>query len=159
VCDDASLIQEVIMRLRHAATAVLMLFWWTGVAGAQTGQPSAEYKWAGSCKDCHAAQYKAWSETKHARAITRLSAAERESDTCARCHVTGGKTLAADSVNANVQCEECHGPGGAHMQGDPQAITRKPAEKVCVQCHSEASPKFKYFSYAAMSPLVHPVKK
>lgn len=148
------------MRLRHAAAAVMVVFWWTGLAGAQTGQPPAgEFKWAGACKDCHAAEYKAWSDTKHARAITRLSAAERESDTCVRCHITGAKTLAADNTNANVQCEECHGPGGAHMEGDPKAITRKPAEKVCVQCHSAASPKFKYFSYAAMSPLVHPVKK
>lgn len=148
------------MRLRYAAAAVIVFGSWTAGAAAQTGQTAAvDFKWAGACKDCHEAQYKAWSETKHARAITRLSAAERENDACVRCHVTGAKTLAADGANANVQCEECHGAGGAHMQGDPKAITRKPAEKVCEQCHSAASPKFKYFSYAAMSPLVHPVKK
>ena len=147
------------MRLRHAAITVMVLAWSAAGAGAQAGQPSADFRWAASCKECHAAQYASWSETKHARAITRLNAAEREGDKCVGCHVTGAKTLAADNANANVQCEECHGPGGAHMQGDPKAITKKPAEKVCLQCHTEASPKFKYFSYAAMSPLVHPTKK
>jgi RecJ-like exonuclease len=147
------------MRLRHAAAAVLIVFSGATVAVAQSGQPSADFVWADTCRDCHAAQYAAWAETKHAHALARLSKEDREGGKCVACHVTGATSLAADNVNANVQCEECHGPGRAHMQGDPGAITRKPAERVCSRCHSEASPTFKYFSYAAMLLLVHRTAK
>jgi predicted CXXCH cytochrome family protein len=152
------------MRLHYAA-ATAIVFCWTALTAAPTAQTaptaqaSASYVWAAACKDCHDKQYAAWAETKHARALAHLAPAEREGGQCVGCHVTAAKALAADSANANVQCEECHGAGSAHMQGDPKAITRKPAERVCLRCHSDASPKFKYFSYAAMAPLVHSTKK
>jgi len=149
------------MRLRYAAATIMALVSWTTPAVAQSGQAqtSTAFVWAAACKDCHVAQYTAWQETKHARAIGRLSVEEREGDKCVGCLVTGAAPLAANSANANVQCEACHGPGQAHMQGDPQAITRKPSERVCVRCHTDASPKFKYFSYNAMAPLAHPTRK
>jgi hypothetical protein len=75
------------------------------------------------------------------------------------CHVTGAPSLAADEANANVRCETCHGPGRSHMQGDPETIRQKPDEKVCVACHSEKSPHFKFFSYAALVPLAHKTVK
>ena len=122
--------------------------------------PVDDYVWAAACKGCHSAQYSAWATTKHARALARLSAAERAPDGgCVACHVTGAPSLAPDEANANVQCEACHGPGRGHMQGDPRAITRKPDEKICVACHSEKSPRFKFFSYSALAPLVHKTVK
>ena len=128
-------------------------------ASAQTTAPSNDYIWAAACKDCHGAQYAAWEKTKHAHALDRLSTSERDAGGCVRCHVTGAPGLTADQVNANVQCEACHGPGRPHVQGDPEAITRKPDEKVCVGCHNEKSPHFRFFSYAALAPLVHQTAK
>jgi predicted CXXCH cytochrome family protein len=130
-----------------------------GAADAQATKPSDDYVWATACKDCHAPQYTAWEKTKHAHALGRLSTPEREPGGCIRCHVTGATGLEANEMPANVQCEACHGPGRPHMQGDPEAITRKPDEKVCAGCHNDKSPHFRYFSYAALAPLVHPVQK
>jgi nitrate/TMAO reductase-like tetraheme cytochrome c subunit len=135
-----------------------------GSAFAQTTAANVDdYVWAGACKQCHSAQYTAWETTKHARTIGRLSATERES-TCAGCHTTAGPALLDKDLNANVQCEQCHGAGRAHVQAaaagpKPGAIVRAPAERVCVGCHSEKSPHFKFFSYAALSRLVHQTPK
>jgi len=134
-----------------------------GFAAAASAQPASpdDYVWASACKDCHAAIYKSWDQTKHARTITRLSEAER-AGSCAACHVTVGDRLFENGVNANVQCERCHGAGKAHVAAaasgaaKPGAIAGKPAESVCVSCHSEKSPHFKFFSYAALAGLVHP---
>jgi hypothetical protein len=37
----------------------------------------------------------------------------------------------------NIQCENCHGPGGAHM-GDPEGITVSLSAEGCGYCHDEA---------------------
>jgi hypothetical protein len=47
----------------------------------------------------------------------------------------------------------------AAVGAKPGAIVRTPAASVCVGCHSEKSPHFKFFSYGALSPLVHQTKK
>ncbi len=134
-------------------------------AVAQTPAPTADdYAWADACKPCHAKYYEAWARTKHATAVRRLSGGEKGQD-CVSCHVTGPKQLLDKDLNANVQCEECHGAGKAHIAaaaaGDakPGHITRAPAEKLCVECHSSKSPHFKFFSYAALAPLIHPVAR
>ena len=122
-----------------------------------------DYVWAGACKDCHAAQYNSWEQTKHAHTITRLSAEERATS-CAACHVTAGDHVLDQDVNASVQCERCHGAGKAHIQAaaagaaKPASIVAKPGEQVCVGCHSDKSPHFKFFSYPALAPLVHTKK-
>ncbi len=134
-------------------------------AAAQNATPLADYVGASACKACHTAQYDAWEKTKHAHAITRLSTAERDaSQPCVGCHITGA-TLAADGINANVQCEACHGAGRAHLDAaaagaaKPGSIVKKPSEGTCVKCHSDKSPHFKFFSYPALVPLVHQVGK
>jgi predicted CXXCH cytochrome family protein len=128
-------------------------------AHAQATNPPDDYIWAAACKDCHAPEYRAWEKTKHAHALNRLSTSERETGGCVTCHVTGATGLVSREANANVQCEACHGPGRRHMEGDPEAITRKPGEKVCVGCHNDKGPHYKYFLYAALAPLVHPAEK
>lgn len=123
------------------------------------------YVWDAACKDCHAAIHAAWTHTKHATAINRLSAAEREKE-CAGCHLTGSLLIVADSagkpLNAGVQCESCHGPGREHAEsaaaGSPKPLARKPDQKVCEDCHNNRGPHFRGFFYAAMSPLVHRTK-
>jgi hypothetical protein len=131
-------------------------------ASPSSAQPAdtSQYAWASACKDCHSAQYSAWEQTKHAHTIMKLSADERASE-CAKCHITAGDSLLEKDVNANVQCERCHGAGAAHIAAaasgaaKPGAIVAKPAESVCVGCHSDKSPHFKFFSYVAMAPIVH----
>ena len=41
---------------------------------------------------------------------------------------------------ANIQCENCHGPGATHALdgGDPRTITVADTAGTCLQCHSEA---------------------
>ncbi len=134
-------------------------------AQAQSATKNADdYAWAEACKDCHAKYYDAWEKTKHATTMRRLSGGDRDKD-CVSCHVTGPKTLLDKDVNANVQCEECHGAGKAHIaaaaagNAKPGNITRKPSESMCVTCHSSRSPHFKFFSYPALAPLIHQVPK
>jgi hypothetical protein len=78
--------------------------------------------------------------------------------------VTGAKEpleLEGTVVNANVQCEACHGPGKAHIEaakaGNVAAakLAHPPAERVCVACHNERSPHYRGFFYAALKGLVH----
>ena len=116
-------------------------------AAAQNATPLADYVGASACKACHTAQYDAWEKTKHAHAITRLSTAERDaSQSCVGCHITGA-TLAADGVNANVQCEACHGAGASHSESPGTAYGRV-APRDCFACHTkENSPDFSFFKY------------
>ncbi|MGE3842945.1 MAG: multiheme c-type cytochrome [Vicinamibacterales bacterium] len=138
--------------------------------GTQAAQPTAAppqpgFVWAEACKSCHAEQFEAWSKTKHARALERLSHEERQAESrCVGCHITGLKTpLASDGqvVNAGVQCEACHGPGRDHVEAAtagraPDArMVATPAERTCTGCHSEASPHFRGFFYSALKALVH----
>jgi hypothetical protein len=115
---------------------------------ADAPKPKAEYVGSNKCKTCHIKQHKAWAETGHAKAFTKLetmdaqaaaemaakikvelAGAAHKTDACVTCHVTGfqaGGFPAADSTkNANlaaVGCEACHGPGSAH-------VALKPAER------------------------------
>lgn len=150
---------------RVALAAAIAGFLGASPVGAQTVAPAAEdYAWAAACKDCHAKYYEAWDKTKHATALRRLSDGDRTKD-CVNCHVTGPKQLLEKDVNAGIQCEECHGPGKAHIvaaaagNAKPGHIVRKPSEKMCVDCHSDKSPHFKFFSYPALAPLIHQVPK
>ncbi len=42
---------------------------------------------------------------------------------------------------ANIQCENCHGPGSTHISsgGDPRLISKTTTAGTCVQCHSAAT--------------------
>lgn len=154
----------------------LFAFWvvvsWSGIAAAQesatpapTAQASDQYVWADACRGCHAAQYDAWAKTKHARAIERLSREQRVADSaCVSCHISGLKEpvdVGGQMVNANVQCEACHGPGRAHAEAAQTGaaptvrMVASPPERTCTLCHREASPHYRGFFYAALKGLVH----
>jgi len=152
-----------VLRLGLMAGLLLMLV--PSMARAQASAAD-DYAWAGACKDCHEKYYTAWEKTKHSNAIMRLSGSEREAGgKCIACHTTAVPELLDKNVNEGIQCEACHGPGKAHIaaaaagETKPGKITRVPAEKICVACHSAKSPHFKYFSYDAMKGLVHQVPK
>jgi RecJ-like exonuclease len=147
------------------AGAALLLAAATGRAASAAPQdsPGAGFAWAEACRDCHAKIYDAWQKTKHARAISRLGTSEQEKE-CINCHVTGGPgkiEAGGKFVNANVQCESCHGAAAAHA-ADPAVrtgLTRKPKAAVCEACHNEKSPHFRGFHYAGMLDFSHPVTK
>lgn len=130
--------------------------------------PGAEgFAWAAACKPCHGAIYEAWHETKHARTIARLSAEEKQT-ACVGCHVTGPKAavMAGDAhVNANVQCESCHGAGKAHIEAattgtaKPGGVVRSPGQALCESCHNDKSPHYRGFFFSALKGLVHKVPK
>ncbi len=104
------------------------------------------------CAMCHEAQYRAWSETSHARAYESLPPEHRRRVECLECHVTGfgewsGFSTDATTDLAGVQCEACHGPGSLHPA---KAIARigEDAENLCRRCHTRSrSPEFKRSSY------------
>jgi nitrate/TMAO reductase-like tetraheme cytochrome c subunit len=145
-----------------------------GASLAQEPAPAAQtqaspYLGADSCRECHGAYYTAWSDTKHATTLNHLSAADREGGQCIRCHATGSPemfaTEGAKPSLPGVQCEACHGPGRPHVEAakagatKPRLVTKAPAEKICIQCHNSGSPHYRPFFYAAMTGLVHRVKK
>jgi hypothetical protein len=116
------------------AVALLLSAGAAGRAGQEAQPaPGAGYAWADGCKSCHANIYTAWSQTKHARTINRLNA-ENQLKECIGCHTTGpGGKIEKDGkfVNANVQCESCHGAAAAHA-ADPAVRTglvRKPKSR------------------------------
>jgi hypothetical protein len=136
-----------------------------GVAARQAAPPQeGPFVGADVCRTCHTDYYDAWSGTKHARTINRLSATDRAGG-CIRCHVTGTpEMIATDGATPrfpNVQCEACHGAGRAHVDaaraGDATlARTDRLTEATCTRCHNENSPHYKTFIYRALVGLVHP---
>lgn len=157
------------MRTYLLACGILLMGGCLSQASAQQpAESGAEgYVWADACKACHGAIYDAWHDTKHARTFTRLSAADREG-TCVGCHVTGPKQVVMEGgtpVNANVQCESCHGPGRAHVEAatggsaKPGHIVASPGQALCESCHNDRSPHYRGFFFNALKGLVHKVPK
>jgi DmsE family decaheme c-type cytochrome len=79
-------------------------------------------------------------------------------DTCATCHDEVAKKfegnphtkLAAQHGAEGVNCEGCHGPGRAHVDGggdktkifNPAHASAKEVDATCLRCHSKAHPDF-----------------
>lgn len=106
----------------------------------------APYVGAPQCKSCHASDYEIWSGSRHARAIETLKRLNREyTMTCVPCHVTGTnaydgtfRDVHATPQLVNVQCEQCHGPGAAHLE-DPSRPYGIVADNTCILCHTPAT--------------------
>ena len=85
-----------------------------------TPADSADYVGSEACKDCHADQFKVFSDTSHAK-LASISSWKHK--------VTG--------------CESCHGPGRAHIESaDPTKIisfknkSQKEISETCLGCHA-----------------------
>ena len=123
--------------------AASLLIGWLVVGNAQD-QPQAHYVEAEG-RLCHADPVrKSWKASKHARAFELLKLAGQERNgKCLPCHTTGyGRGgHGAPGVETNlegVQCEECHGPAGEHVDKmDKTKVQRTPSAVVCARCHME----------------------
>ena len=96
------------------------------------GKPSGTYAGTGSCRPCHAAAYRAWSATPHARSYAALRGQPRAAE-CLECHASRLPRAGGTSLEPIVGCEACHGPGADHR--GPGGILRAPAEATCRTCH------------------------
>jgi hypothetical protein len=96
-------------------------------APANLGNVQLNYVGSQKCAECHGADFAIWKKTKHQQAFDALTKVAdkprlRQYDPeCVSCHVTGyGYKSGYDGTKAtdllkNVNCENCHGPGSAHV--------------------------------------------
>lgn len=125
-------------------------------------------KFAGSqaCGDCHTRAYEKWQSTPHARAtqtLAELDPPRLHDPECISCHATGWvpqkynpyywgfDSLERTPLLAGNGCENCHGPGQAHIDAENGAdealqlrlrtmmrVSRAAArDRLCIQCHDE----------------------
>jgi hypothetical protein len=120
--------------------------------------PNATYVGSQRCEKCHQHASKIWKSTAHAHAfkalVTTTRPALRQFDgECVVCHTVGFEyhTGYADKANSidrnmlleNVGCENCHGPGSAHVKSTNNMAIRslmnplkaKPGEGEAAQRH------------------------
>ncbi|MBX3184228.1 MAG: hypothetical protein KIT72_01785 [Polyangiaceae bacterium] len=107
--------------------------------------PAGESGYVGveACKGCHEPAHRFWLKTPHSRAYATLVKQHKEFNLdCVSCHVTGyekpgGSTVTHVKGLIDVQCENCHGPGEAHVKQPTTRglITRTPQTSTCIGCH------------------------
>lgn len=127
----------------------------TGVHAPAPAPGKPSYVGVEACADCHTEAVQFWEGTVHHRAYDTLVEVNKQYDlSCVGCHVTGFRQPGGSEVVENeplrsVQCEQCHGPGSAHIE-DPVAetIVRAAPVSVCVECHTpDHSDTFDYEAY------------
>lgn len=130
------------------------------------------------CGECHTDAYEVWADSRHAHATQTLVTPPERYEVprhydpeCLSCHVTGWDAqrylpfesgyLGLEKTPAmhNVSCENCHGPGSAHVAAqsgegnftaaEVAALTQQmilpldEARQTCLQCHDlDNSPDF-----------------
>lgn len=149
--------------------------------GLQPQPHNSGRKFVGSetCGGCHTRAYKKWSSTPHSHATDSLvtpqnsrgGIARHFDPECLSCHVTGWDpqrcfpyesgylSLEKTPLLKHNGCENCHGPGSAHVAAengegdlsdeqrsklrDGMKLPLASAEQKCVECHDEDnSPDF-----------------
>ena len=127
-------------------------------AGKRAPAPPAGtpgYAGIDECETCHEEAVAYWRTTVHAGAYQTLVDTNQQYDlACIACHVTGFREPGGSEVVENellraVQCEQCHGPGSAHVEDPvPETIVRAAPISVCLECHTpEHSDTFDYDAY------------
>lgn len=130
------------------------------------------------CGECHTTAYEIWSETPHAHATDsiknpyqRSEIARHHDPECLSCHVTGWNPQQYTPYRSGYLdfdgsahlhgngCENCHGPGSAHVAAESgedevsdeeltmrrvaMRLLKADAEKKCLECHDlDNSPDF-----------------
>ncbi len=115
------------------------------------------YVGSDTCASCHATEHAWWRTTPHGRAYNTLVDVHKEFNlSCVGCHVTGylqpgGATVSHVGPLQDVGCENCHGPGSAHIASPSEALVnvhRAVPESTCLGCHTpEHSDTFNYEAY------------
>ncbi|HEY1599625.1 MAG TPA: multiheme c-type cytochrome [Pirellulales bacterium] len=144
---------------------------------AQAGDATGQFVGAAKCGECHKTAFGIWSKTKHAQATQSLATAHppRLADPeCVSCHATGWSpqefqpfaggfvSLAETPLLVGNGCENCHGPGGGHVEAEAEKdlgrrntmrqamrLTKATvAENQCTKCHDgDNDPHFNFDAY------------
>jgi len=146
----------------YANTTVL-----NGLTGSQNFfrlSPVNNYVGAGTCNRCHPDVYEPWQQTAHASAYNVLSGIPyNTAQECYACHTVGyGWPSGFTSITntpwlAGVGCENCHGPGAAHVYGDHNVVQPAAtiAAQVCGGCHDgPMNPTYTEWTNSAHSVVV-----
>lgn len=154
---------------------------WEGLGLKPAPHPDGKFVGSKSCAECHEKEYAIWKETPHAHATETLLQAKppRQFDAeCISCHATGWDPqkyfpyqTGYDSLKSTPGltgsgCENCHGPGAAHVKaekGSDKSLQKRLREALaanatgaakaaqrdsCQRCHDiDNSPKFEFDSY------------
>jgi len=95
-----------------------------------------------TCRGCHGYEYSKWSLQRHAHAYQTLEKVGSQYDPeCVVCHVVGfdyegGFITPRQTPNLkDVGCENCHGPGSAHVATAGAAAPAEP-QSSCEDCHT-----------------------
>ena len=175
---------------RFGWVAALLALGVAGVAfAAAETTPAVQFLGAGKCKACHmyakkGAQYKVWSESKHAQAFAVLASPKaleiakakgvadpQKAAECLQCHVTGygekaDHFAASFSESLGVQCESCHGAGSSYYKRtvmidarahkiDPASVgLQMPTKETCAHCHNEKGTSGKFVDWPADSAKI-----
>lgn len=128
-----------------ASTITLTFLWPPGSLAfeAQTAGSSfsifGDYQSPQRCRECHEAQFQAWSNTTHANASfdpifqTYLQQVEEPGE-CFACHTTGYSAVTGQFMLAGVTCEACH---GVYREGHPEeSMVIATSEDLCGTCHT-----------------------
>lgn len=111
--------------------------------------PDGQNLGPGACVECHRAEHRNWSRSRHAKAMKTLAQRDGAGDpNCVACHAVS-RTESPESVDdfhpESVSCEACHGPGEQHVaagggkdnivglgESCPECII----EGICTRCHT-----------------------
>ena len=107
-----------------------------------------------TCAGCHEKEHQVWVNSRHGHAMATLEKKNQQFDNeCVRCHVVGFQKGGFQSLYttpqfANVQCEECHGPGRQHASNPGKGYGFVATPVGCMQCHKEPNdPDFDFAVY------------
>ena len=115
---------------------------------SRNSEAAATFVTSSACGQCHTSQYIKWSNGAHAHATDPLPPRAVEFETsCLDCHASGSMrgtdNKAVVARLQGVQCEQCHGPGSAHIANPGKGYGRISDMQTCLKCHSsETSPGF-----------------
>ncbi len=133
----------------------------TSASAAATPKPNAlllggdsPYVGVETCAGCHEKEHQVWVSSRHGHAMATLEKKNQQFDNeCVGCHVVGFQKGGFQSLYttpqfANVQCEECHGPGRQHASNPGKGYGFMATPVGCMQCHKEPNdPDFDFAVY------------
>jgi len=90
-----------------------------------------------------------WSVTDKKWVTTSVQDAKTQ---CIGCHTTGYDAAKGTWAELGVTCEDCHGPGSAHLADktkivNPKKLTPDKEAMVCGQCHSKGTDTTKAYAF------------